>query len=210
MREPVLSQEAKDALDKRLTSLYQAEVPKGWEASWRAAVRREERIPKKAQWLRKSWQIALPTLAALVLVVTLMTGGGKPQEPAARQAKVQRDTAVTARMAEKSQVMLAVVEAPVQGEEAAADGSLAGFGASPPESALESKAVSAPEAVSMQAPAIAQEAAPAQEETSARPGNLPLVLIAEGLVLAFSLFWCFRAWRKRKTTHPKTKEPEEE
>jgi hypothetical protein len=65
-----------DALDRALTTLYQADIPAGYAASWRDAVKREETSEMKPfprwNWLKRA---VLPAAAALVLVVgTLVTG----------------------------------------------------------------------------------------------------------------------------------------
>ena len=69
-----------DALDRALTALHKADVPAGFSASWRDAVKREEPTPMKTirplTWLRRA---ALPMAAALVLIVgTLITGSLTP------------------------------------------------------------------------------------------------------------------------------------
>ena len=71
-----------DALDRALTTLYQADVPTGFQAAWRDAVKREEPSQMKPSnppfaWLRRA---ALPMAAALVLIAgTLITGSLSPQ-----------------------------------------------------------------------------------------------------------------------------------
>ena len=73
--------ETNDALDRALTNLYQADVPAGYQASWRDAVKREEPSDMKPSpgfsWFRRA---ALPIAAAAVLVVgTLVTGALSPK-----------------------------------------------------------------------------------------------------------------------------------
>lgn len=63
-----------DAMDRALTDLYQTDVPQSFEAGWRAAVRREERIDMNKG--RRFWKVALPSFAAVVLVVGALTVGG--------------------------------------------------------------------------------------------------------------------------------------
>jgi len=77
-----------DALDRALTDLYQTDIPAGYPASWRDAVKREEPTPMKPSpsltWLRRA---ALPMAAALVLIVgTLITGALNPQTTTTLQA----------------------------------------------------------------------------------------------------------------------------
>ncbi len=83
-----------DALDRALTALHKADVPAGFSASWRDAVKREEPTPMKTirplSWLRRA---ALPMVAALVLIAgTLITGSLTP--PA--QTAVDKGAADTA------------------------------------------------------------------------------------------------------------------
>ena len=64
-----------DALDHALTTLYQqdANVPARFGAAWRDAIRREEQIQMKKQpFAKRFWKIALPTAAALVLVLIVV------------------------------------------------------------------------------------------------------------------------------------------
>lgn len=70
-----------DALDRALTSLYRAEPPEGFDANWRATIRREECVQMKTHTVprqgKRLWRMALPMAATLVLVAgTLMTGAG--------------------------------------------------------------------------------------------------------------------------------------
>lgn len=70
-----LGREPKDTLDDALTFLYQTETPQAFEASWRAAVRREENVQIRKKSTNHFWKIALPSFAAVVLVIgTLITG----------------------------------------------------------------------------------------------------------------------------------------
>lgn len=70
-----LGREPKDTLDNALTFLYQTETPQAFEASWRAAVRREENVQIRQKSTNHFWKIALPSFAAVVLVIgTLITG----------------------------------------------------------------------------------------------------------------------------------------
>lgn len=65
-----------DALDRALTDLYGIAIPDGYRAGWRAAIRREERIPMKQPTTRRNfWRVALPVAAALVLVIGALTAG---------------------------------------------------------------------------------------------------------------------------------------
>ncbi len=65
-----------DALDRALTDLYQADIPDGYRAAWRAAVLREERQTMKTQRHTKAlWRTLLPAAAALVLVIGALSAG---------------------------------------------------------------------------------------------------------------------------------------
>jgi hypothetical protein len=70
-----------DALDRALTDLYQADVPAGYKASWRDAVKREEPSDMKpSPGFSRFRRAALPIAAAAVLVVgTLVTGALSPR-----------------------------------------------------------------------------------------------------------------------------------
>ncbi len=61
-------------LERVLTDLYRERAPEGFERAWRAAVKREERLPMK-QTGPRFWKMALPMAAVLVLLVgTWLTG----------------------------------------------------------------------------------------------------------------------------------------
>ena len=65
-----------DALDRALTDLYRAEIPKDYRAAWRAAVQREEQTAMKKHWNAKTVRrVALSAAAALVLVVGALSAG---------------------------------------------------------------------------------------------------------------------------------------
>ena len=98
-----------DALDRALTNLYQADVPAGFQASWRDAVKREEPSTMKPTprlaWLRRA---ALPIAAATVLIAgTAITGVIAPKtkevDPAPASGYVQ--TAANADYSMKSMDM---------------------------------------------------------------------------------------------------------
>ena len=68
-----------DVLDRALTDLYHADIPEGYRAAWREAVKREEQTqmnqmhkPVRSKFL---WRVALPIAAALVLVFGAITAG---------------------------------------------------------------------------------------------------------------------------------------
>ena len=66
------------ALEQALCGLYQAEEPPaGFEAGWRAAVRREESMMRMAEksTRRPLWRAIVPACAALVLVVGSLWAG---------------------------------------------------------------------------------------------------------------------------------------
>ena len=92
------------ALEQALCGLYQAEEPPaGFEAGWRAAVRREESRMKLAERStgRPLWRAIVPACAALVLVVgslwagTLDLGGGISSEKNAATGVEYADSAST-------------------------------------------------------------------------------------------------------------------
>lgn len=87
-----------DALDRALTDLYQADVPAGYKAAWRDAVKREEPSdmnPSPA--FSRFRRAALPIAAAAVLVVgTLVTGVLSPRTSNTLQSASVNETAPTA------------------------------------------------------------------------------------------------------------------
>lgn len=74
-----------DALERALGLLYSTEEPPaGFDAAWRAAVRREEsmQMKTKPQPARRFWRTAIPALAAVVLIAgSLWTGAQRLDAP---------------------------------------------------------------------------------------------------------------------------------
>jgi len=68
-------QEREDALESALTCLYAVQPPKGFDAAWRAAVKKEEHMQMKPFHHARFWKIAAPAFAALLLAVgSILTG----------------------------------------------------------------------------------------------------------------------------------------
>lgn len=91
-----------DALDHALTTLYQqdANVPARFGAAWRDAIRREEQIQmKKQSFAKRFWKIALPTAAALVLVVGALCTDAALPAPGAEDGVVASRSAYGAKYA---------------------------------------------------------------------------------------------------------------
>ncbi len=124
-----------DALDRALTDLHQADVPAGFSASWRDAVKREEPVPmqteKPLSWLRRA---ALPIAAALVLITgTLVTGALTPPAQydagTAENETYDTDTTLTSSAADYGYQRSADVSfAPAPAPEYAADAAAKGAG----------------------------------------------------------------------------------
>ena len=94
----------RDNLEQALSRLYKAEPPQSFEAGWRNAVRREEKIsmmntPKNS---RRFWRVAAPVCAALVLVLGSLWAGNvqpglKSPMPQSATDSLQANQAVTYR-----------------------------------------------------------------------------------------------------------------
>ena len=111
-----LGREQGDTLEQALTTLYRQETPIGFDSAWRAAVRREETIYMKTSKAKRIWKVALPTCAALVLVVgTLATGGLN----IGSQSTGRMKSAESNEMSMNRSVMLYDAEAPVAEDSAA-------------------------------------------------------------------------------------------
>ena len=87
--------EQESALERELTSLYGQKTPEGFEADWRAAIRREENLRMKPTTRTTFWKAAIPAAAALTLVVgTILTGNldlaGKAPAMDASHSSVQK------------------------------------------------------------------------------------------------------------------------
>ena len=120
-------QTASDALDRALTDLYRIDLPDGYRAAWRAAVKREE-LKTMNQPRRKSpfLRVALPMAAALVLVFGAISVGNLQPTLLANPSQALYDAAEPGGYAAKDSAPLAT-SAPMYGanEWSAADSAVA-------------------------------------------------------------------------------------
>jgi len=92
-----------DQLDNRLSRLYAADVPEGFESGWRAEIRREERMQtmKKNNNWNPLFRRLMPALCALVLVVgslwvgTLDLNGNVSGDESGQMVSFSRSTSNT-------------------------------------------------------------------------------------------------------------------